>query len=126
MRAADEIIAACSASVAELAPILRESASMPGGPLTEQDLRWGFSMLLSRLIRLPGKQDLEACVPWADLLNHSPSADCFLDWDSSSSSVVLRTDRTYQPGEQANTALSHMVLCHCGLISSGCCMAEKR
>jgi len=103
MRAADEIIGAFNNSVAELEPILSEPLAKP---LAREELRWGFSILLSRLIRLPGRKDMEACIPWADMLNHSPSAECFLDWDKPSSSVVLRPDRNYKAGEQASATQS--------------------
>ena len=42
-----------------------------------------------------------ALVPFGDLLNHDPAAECFLHWDADLQAVVLRPDRPYQPGEQA-------------------------
>ena len=102
MRAAHTIMRSFELSFVELEPILQEAVGAPHRPLTKGDLRWGFSMLLSRLVRLPSR-DLEALIPWADMLNHDPSADCFLDWDAPTESVVLRPDRNYQAGEQASS-----------------------
>ena len=72
-------------------------------------LRWAFSMLVSRLFRLSSKDALEVLVPWADMLNHSPSARCLLDWDPGAQAVVFRTDQPYQKGEQVR-ALSSRIL----------------
>ncbi len=104
MRAAQRVLLSFELSFVELEPILEEAVGAARRPLTMDAIRWGFSMLLSRLVRLPST-DMEALVPWADMLNHDPSADCFLDWDAPSSSVVLRPDRNYQAGEQASSSL---------------------
>ena len=77
-------------------------------------LRWAFSMLVSRLFRLSNKEGLEVLVPWADMLNHSPSARCLLDWDPDARAVVFRTDQPYQKGEQVR-ALRSCALCGWGL-----------
>lgn len=67
---------------------------------TLEAFKWAFGILFSRLVRLPSVKKL-ALVPWADMLNHSPQVDAFLDFDQSSGkSVVFVTDRAYQPGEQ--------------------------
>ena len=36
------------------------------GTITAKQLRWAFSMLLSRLVRLPALGNVEALVPFAD------------------------------------------------------------
>jgi len=41
-----------------------------------------------------------ALVPWADMLNHQPGCDAFIDLDRSTRKVCLTTDRSYNPGEQ--------------------------
>ncbi|KAF6160931.1 hypothetical protein GIB67_007572, partial [Kingdonia uniflora] len=53
-----------------------------------ETFKWSFSILISRLVRLPSLNERVALVPWADMLNHSCEA------------VVFTTDRPYQPGEQ--------------------------
>ncbi len=65
-------------------------------------------MLLSRSFNLLSAADsptgapaTTALVPFGDLLNHDPAAECFLHWDADLQAVVLRPDRPYQPGEQA-------------------------
>ncbi|KAL6911402.1 hypothetical protein ACP4OV_000207 [Aristida adscensionis] len=61
---------------------------------------WSFGILFSRLVRLPSMDGRVALVPWADMLNHSPEVETFLDYDKSSKGIVFTTDRSYQPGEQ--------------------------
>jgi histone-lysine N-methyltransferase SETD3 len=62
-------------------------------------------MLFSRLVRLRGRGDALALVPWADFVNHSPAATAHLDWEGGANGdddgcVVLRTERSYQKGEE--------------------------
>jgi len=80
----------------------------------EDSSRWAFSMLLSRLVRLPsynnnndnndnddnGEEEIEALVPWLDLVNHDSQADTYLDWDASSQCVVMKSWRAYKAGEE--------------------------
>jgi hypothetical protein len=62
--------------------------------------KWAFGILFSRLVRLPSLDKL-SLVPWADMLNHNPQVDAFLDFDQSNGkSVAFVTDRAYQSGEQ--------------------------
>lgn len=82
---AKEIISAAKQSWQQLQPIIHkaeESGLIPVNAYTKERIYWGLSMLLSRLARLPARQNREACIPWADFLNHSATANCFLDWDS--------------------------------------------
>ncbi|KAI4981652.1 hypothetical protein ZWY2020_022144 [Hordeum vulgare] len=65
-----------------------------------ENFRWSFGILFSRLVRLESMGGKVALVPWADMLNHSPEVDAFLDYDKSSQGIVFTTDRSYQPGEQ--------------------------
>jgi SET domain len=75
-------------------------AAFGGRSPSRADFQWAFSMLLSRLIRLGALGDTEALVPWADLLNHSPDSDAYLDWDTAQQAVVLRADTAAEPGQQ--------------------------
>jgi hypothetical protein len=66
---AGEIRGAARASWEEMQPLLRAAEQQglagPSRVFTREALAWAFSMLLSRLIRLPGLDDMEALVPWA-------------------------------------------------------------
>ena len=66
--------------------------------LTPGALRWAFDVLFSRLIRLPNRGGELALVPWADMLNHKPGCNAYID--DSGSKVCLQPDRAYKPGEQ--------------------------
>lgn len=68
--------------------------------LNEKTLQWAFDILFSRLIRLESLGGNLALVPWADMLNHQPGCDAFIDLDRGSRKVCLTTDRSYEPGEQ--------------------------
>jgi len=99
--AAREILQAADKSWQGLEPVLRGKAALEafgGRQPTREDFQWAFSMLLSRVIRLPGLHDMEALVPWADLLNHSCESTANLDWDGSA--VVFRPDSGAEHGEQ--------------------------
>ena len=92
---ATDIWQAAEASWEELAPLVPS-----GGPFTRQALQWAFGVLLTRLVRLPGLDDEEALVPWADFANHDCAAATYLNWEPPSSAVVLRADRRYGVGDQ--------------------------
>ena len=66
--------------------------------LTPGALRWAFDVLFSRLIRLPNRGGELALVPWADMLNHKPGCNAYID--DSGGKVCLQPDRAYKPGEQ--------------------------
>ena len=66
--------------------------------LTPGALRWAFDVLFSRLIRLPSRGGELALVPWADMLNHKPGCEAYID--DSDGQVCLSPDRGYRPGEQ--------------------------
>ena len=66
--------------------------------LTPGALRWAFDILFSRLIRLPNRGGELALVPWADMLNHKPGCEAYID--DSGGTVCLAPDRKYRPGEQ--------------------------
>jgi hypothetical protein len=66
--------------------------------LTPGALRWAFDILFSRLIRLPSRGGELALVPWADMLNHKPGCQAYID--DSGGVVCLSPDRKYRPGEQ--------------------------
>jgi len=96
-----------AASFEQLQPTIKRAEQdglIPEKALDKEGVYWAFGILLSRLVRLTGKGDEEALVPWADFLNHSPHVGCHLDWDSAANggqgAVVLCVDADYQPGQQ--------------------------
>jgi hypothetical protein len=56
--------------------------------LTPGALRWAFDVLFSRLIRLPSRGGELALVPWADMLNHKPGCEAYID--DAAGAVCLR------------------------------------
>ena len=67
---------------------------------TRNKFDWALSMLLSRLVRLPGMSNVEAMIPWADFVNHSCTAGSHLDWSPEQKAVTLRCEQNYAAGEQ--------------------------
>ncbi|KAK9792693.1 hypothetical protein WJX73_002523 [Symbiochloris irregularis] len=105
--AAQEILDAAERTWAQLQPLIKQAEDrglIPPQSFTRARIMWGLSMLLSRVARLPARESIEACIPWADFLNHAPDANCYLDWDPSSKAVVLKPDRAYKPGDQIFTS----------------------
>eukprot|EP00891_Asterochloris_glomerata_P000471 jgi/Astpho2/471/fgenesh1_pg.00011_%23_55_t len=87
----------------EAEPLLASAAQ--GGLIapeqaTRSKFEWALSMLLSRLVRLPGKSNVEAMIPWADFVNHSCTAGSHLDWSPEQKAVTLRCEQNYAAGEQ--------------------------
>ena len=71
--------------------------------------RWAFVILLSRAARLSSKANGEelALVPYADLMNHSPYSNTYIDAQKSGlpllsrqEEVALYSDRNYRKFEQ--------------------------
>ena len=103
------IRAAAKASWQEMQPLLAEARGLgPAGAFSHEALQWAFSTLLARLVRLRGwgeggLEEVEVLAPFADLLNHSPTAGCHLewaDWDAAAAALVLRPDRQYRLGDE--------------------------
>jgi hypothetical protein len=80
---------------------------------------WAFTMLFSRAIRLRNLKEGEALamVPYADLINHSPFSQAYVDARESGSwiikdggeEVILYADRGYRKMEQVSFGV-HMLL----------------
>ena len=125
--AALEIRAAAEASWQDMQPLLAAATQRgvaPPGAFDRASLQWAFGMLLSRLVRLaslasPGSSSgggggggsglaeppgTEALLPFADLLNHSPSCTSHLDWSAQDAAVVLRADCKYKAGEEVHVS----------------------
>ena len=107
-KAAREITSAAAVSWEELQPVLADGCAqglIPRELLSREAFTWSFSTLLSRLVKLPGSGGVDTLVPWADMLNHSPSVSAFFEYDAGSRSVVLRPDKAYRRGEQVRALL---------------------
>lgn len=79
---------------------------------TYQNWLWAFTNLFSRAIRLRSLKQGEtlAMVPYADLINHSPFSQAYIDaredgdwlFKSGNEEVILFADRGYRRMEQAS------------------------
>ena len=77
---------------------------------TYENWIWAFTMLFSRAIRLRNLRDGEALamVPYADLINHSPFSQAYIDareggdwlFKSGEEEVILYADRAYRRMDQ--------------------------
>lgn len=82
----------------------------PKEHFTYENWIWAFTMLFSRAIRLRSLQQGEtlAMVPYADLINHSPFSQAYIDareggdwlFSSGEEEVILYADRGYRRMEQ--------------------------
>mmetsp|Transcript_14530 Transcript_14530/g.35136 ORF Transcript_14530/g.35136 Transcript_14530/m.35136 type:complete len:579 (-) Transcript_14530:45-1781(-) len=82
----------------------------PKDKYTSENWVWAFTMLFSRAIRLRGLKEGEALslVPYADLINHSPFSQAYIDareggdwlFSSGEEEVILYADRGYRRMEQ--------------------------
>lgn len=82
----------------------------PKEHFTEENWIWAFTMLFSRAIRLRSLQQGEtlSMVPYADLINHSPFSQAYIDareggdwlFSSGEEEVILYADRGYRRMEQ--------------------------
>jgi histone-lysine N-methyltransferase SETD3 len=79
---------------------------------TYENWIWAFTMLFSRAIRLRSLKEGEllAMVPYADLINHSPFSQSYIDareggdwlFSGGEEEVILYADRGYRRMEQVN------------------------
>lgn len=82
----------------------------PRKHFTYENWKWAFTMLFSRAIRLRSLKDGEALamVPYADLINHSPFSQAYIDareggdwlFSNGEEEVILYADRGYRRMEQ--------------------------
>jgi len=68
--------------------------------MTETRLRWAFSLLFSRVVRLTSRDRQLALIPWADMANHQTDVGSFIDWEEDKKSVVFRSDRDYTANQE--------------------------
>ena len=57
---------------------------------TLEKFRWAFGILFSRAALMPSDAQTLALVPYADLVNHSPFSDAYIDMQSSSTRYAFR------------------------------------
>jgi Rubisco LSMT substrate-binding/SET domain len=82
----------------------------PADKFTFENWQWAFTMLFSRAIRLRSLKQGEtlALVPYADLINHSPFSQAYIDareagdwiFKNGEEEVILFADRAYRRMEQ--------------------------
>ena len=90
--------------------IARYPDRIPAERFTYENWIWAFAMLFSRAIRLQSLRQGEtlALVPYADLINHSPFSQAFVDaresgdwlFKTGEEEVILYADRGYRRMEQ--------------------------
>lgn len=89
--------------------LLRAPNSFPLDKYSFELFMWSFVMLFSRAARLSSKKGGEelALVPYADLMNHNPYSNTYIDAQSSGLPLLSRTeevavysDRSYRKFEQ--------------------------
>ena len=98
-----EIRDAAAASWQEVQPVLQQAAEqglIKPEAYTQRRYQWAFSMLLTRLCRLQGRNNEETLIAWGDMANHRPDLTTCLDWNTSKQQVVFQPDCSYEAGEQ--------------------------
>lgn len=90
----------CIHTMQDLISQAQAHALLPCNTLTTPMLCWGLTMVLTRAISMRSRDNLEVLAPWADLVNHDVTCECFFDWDHASHALVLHPDRAYSPGQQ--------------------------
>jgi hypothetical protein len=103
------------------------SLCVPVQHFTYENWIWAFTMLFSRAIRLRSLKEGEtlALVPYADLINHSPFSQAYIDarengdwlFKSGDEEVILYADRGYRRMEQVRTAKLQAILLFGRLLS---------
>jgi hypothetical protein len=84
--------------------------AFPKDKFTYENWIWAFTMLFSRAIRLRSLKEGEtlALVPYADLINHSPFSQAYIDaretgdwlFSTGDEEIILYADRSYKKMEQ--------------------------
>ena len=100
---ATEIRDAAAASWQEVQQIIQQASEqglIRPEAYTQRRYQWAFSILLTRLCRLPGRNNEEALVAWGDMANHRSDVTSFLDWSEARQQVIFQPDCSYEPGEQ--------------------------
>lgn len=116
---AKTIIAAAVATWKEVAPLVQQAEAdglCPAGMFSHDAITWA-GILLTRLFILDNKASLPALVPLGDMLNHSCSTQCYLDWDDGYQALVAIAGQDYQPGQQVRwkwwCLCEHKSMCSC-------------
>jgi hypothetical protein len=87
----------------EVQPVLQQAAEqglIKPEAYTQRRYQWAFSILLTRMCRLPGRSNEEVLVAWGDMANHRSDVTSFLDWDRTKKQIVFQPDCSYDPDEQ--------------------------
>jgi SET domain len=85
----------------------RKQQLFPADTYSYAAFQWAFTMLFSRAIRLTSLKSGEAIalIPYADLFNHNPYANSYIDaretgWITKKDEVAVYSDRSYKRMEQ--------------------------
>jgi SET domain len=85
----------------------RKQQLFPAETYSFAAFQWAFTMLFSRAIRLTSLKSGEAIalIPYADLFNHNPYANSYIDaretgWITKKDEVAVYSDRSYKRMEQ--------------------------
>jgi histone-lysine N-methyltransferase SETD3 len=72
----------------------KDPKQFPPEQFTVESFLWAFVMLLSRAARLSSKSSGEelALVPYADLMNHNPYSNTYIDAQRSGMPLISRTE----------------------------------
>jgi Rubisco LSMT substrate-binding/SET domain len=97
---------------------------------SEDDVRWGIGICLTRSVRLDDRAGEVVLVPYADLLNHTCECDAYLVWDPALCAVVMRTDRAYNVGDQVGCTMrvyhAHVPHVHADVCAHTCACTSTR
>jgi SET domain len=93
----------------------RKQQLFPADTYSYAAFQWAFTMLFSRAIRLTSLKSGEAIalIPYADLFNHNPYANSYIDaretgWITKKDEVAVYSDRSYKRMEQVR--VMHFIL----------------
>ncbi|KAL0034373.1 hypothetical protein WJX77_011688 [Trebouxia sp. C0004] len=91
----------------EVQPVLQQAAVqglIKPEAYTQRRYQWAFSILLTRMCRLPGRCNEEVLVAWGDMANHRSDVTSFWDWDRTKKQIVFQPDCSYDPESNPNDA----------------------
>jgi SET domain len=107
----------------------RHPARLPASVHTAEAFRWALAMLFSRAIRLASLASGEAIalVPYADLINHNPFANAYVDareagWLKKVDEVAVYSDRSYKKMEQASTTPQWLLCKYVRMFAGAMCV----
>lgn len=95
--------AACVAEAMAVVCAAEASGMLPQGAITEQDVTWGVSIVMTRAIRMQSREDLTEVCRRNPLLQKCFSLDKYIHTYARSSSFQNQIDRFLRPGQTWST-----------------------